>query len=170
MPVDDEGLAQALMARVRMDRAHREAMIARGEFNAAVVDLHRAGASMREIADALDISHQRVHQIIDRQPSFWQRMTRQKPRQPVVTNCSFCGRSQFEVQKLVAGPGVYICDVCIRGSRPNLDPDVDVRCSFCGKRRRDVRSMTARDDVRICDSCVSLCLEVLAEDERAKSR
>ncbi len=27
--------------------------------------------------------------------------------------CSFCGKSQFEVKKLVAGPSVYICDECI---------------------------------------------------------
>jgi ATP-dependent Clp protease ATP-binding subunit ClpX len=27
--------------------------------------------------------------------------------------CSFCGRSQSEVKKLIAGPGVYICDECI---------------------------------------------------------
>jgi len=27
--------------------------------------------------------------------------------------CSFCGRTQDEVKKLVAGPGVYICDECI---------------------------------------------------------
>lgn len=27
--------------------------------------------------------------------------------------CSFCGKSQEQVQKLVAGPGVYICDECI---------------------------------------------------------
>ena len=27
--------------------------------------------------------------------------------------CSFCGRSQHEVRKLVAGPGVFICDECI---------------------------------------------------------
>ncbi|RMH57872.1 MAG: ATP-dependent Clp protease ATP-binding subunit ClpX [Candidatus Hydrogenedentota bacterium] len=28
-------------------------------------------------------------------------------------NCSFCGKGQEEVKKLVAGPGVYICDECI---------------------------------------------------------
>lgn len=28
-------------------------------------------------------------------------------------NCSFCGKSQKEVKKLIAGPGVYICDECI---------------------------------------------------------
>jgi hypothetical protein len=27
--------------------------------------------------------------------------------------CSFCGKSQRDVQKLVAGPGVYICDECV---------------------------------------------------------
>jgi hypothetical protein len=29
-------------------------------------------------------------------------------------SCSFCGRSQKEVQKLIAGPCVYICDECVR--------------------------------------------------------
>jgi len=28
-------------------------------------------------------------------------------------NCSFCGKPHTEVAKLVAGPGVYICDACI---------------------------------------------------------
>lgn len=28
-------------------------------------------------------------------------------------NCSFCGKSQKEVKKLIAGPSVYICDECI---------------------------------------------------------
>ena len=27
--------------------------------------------------------------------------------------CSFCGKAQDQVRKLVAGPGVYICDECI---------------------------------------------------------
>ena len=27
--------------------------------------------------------------------------------------CSFCGKSQEEVRKLIAGPDVYICDECI---------------------------------------------------------
>ncbi|QUQ63421.1 ClpX C4-type zinc finger protein [Kutzneria sp. CA-103260] len=28
-------------------------------------------------------------------------------------NCSFCTKSQDDVEKLVAGPGVYICDRCV---------------------------------------------------------
>ena len=27
--------------------------------------------------------------------------------------CSFCGKRDFEVEKLVAGPRVYICDTCV---------------------------------------------------------
>ncbi len=27
--------------------------------------------------------------------------------------CSFCGKSQREVRKLIAGPSVYICDECV---------------------------------------------------------
>ena len=30
-----------------------------------------------------------------------------------ITMCSFCGKSHSEVKKLVAGPGVFICDICI---------------------------------------------------------
>ena len=27
--------------------------------------------------------------------------------------CSFCGKSQYEVSKLIAGPTVFICDECV---------------------------------------------------------
>jgi ATP-dependent Clp protease ATP-binding subunit ClpX len=27
--------------------------------------------------------------------------------------CSFCGKSQAEVERLIAGPGVYICNECV---------------------------------------------------------
>ncbi len=37
-------------------------------------------------------------------------MTQEKGRS---LNCNFCGKSQKEVKKLIAGPGVYICDECI---------------------------------------------------------
>ncbi len=28
-------------------------------------------------------------------------------------HCSFCGKPQDKVRKLIAGPGVYICDGCV---------------------------------------------------------
>src|SRR5262249_8116197 len=32
---------------------------------------------------------------------------------PKTLFCSFCGKSQHDVKKLIAGPGVYICDECV---------------------------------------------------------
>jgi hypothetical protein len=34
------------------------------------------------------------------------------PTPPKTLYCSFCGKSQHEVRKLIAGPSVYICDEC----------------------------------------------------------
>jgi predicted DNA-binding transcriptional regulator AlpA len=34
-------------------------------------------------------------------------------RREEVRKCSFCGKAQGDVEKLIAGPGVYICDVCV---------------------------------------------------------
>ena len=28
--------------------------------------------------------------------------------------CSFCGKSQNSVERIIAGPGVYICNECIK--------------------------------------------------------
>ena len=40
-------------------------------------------------------------------------MTPRTPEGPESLKCSFCGKSQRHVKKLIAGPGVYICDECI---------------------------------------------------------
>lgn len=39
--------------------------------------------------------------------------------------CSFCGKSHDEVKRLVAGPGVYICDECIETCFEILDGEYD---------------------------------------------
>ena len=38
--------------------------------------------------------------------------------------CSFCGKSQKQVKKLIAGPGVYICDECIDLCNEILDEEL----------------------------------------------
>ncbi|MGM0417942.1 MAG: ATP-dependent Clp protease ATP-binding subunit ClpX [Thermodesulfobacteriota bacterium] len=38
--------------------------------------------------------------------------------------CSFCGKSQKEVKKLIAGPAVYICDECIQLCSEIIEEDV----------------------------------------------
>jgi len=41
-----------------------------------------------------------------------------------MTMCSFCGKSHAEVRKLIAGPGVYICDSCINVCKGILDKEL----------------------------------------------
>ena len=38
--------------------------------------------------------------------------------------CSFCGKSQKQVKKLIAGPGVYICDECIELCNEIVDEEL----------------------------------------------
>jgi len=42
-----------------------------------------------------------------------------------LTMCSFCGKSHAEVRKLIAGPGVYICDSCINVCKGILDKELN---------------------------------------------
>ena len=37
--------------------------------------------------------------------------------------CSFCGRSQKEVRRIIAGPGAYICNECIEICKDLLDEE-----------------------------------------------
>ncbi len=46
------------------------------------------------------------------------------------------------------------------------DSDSKVRCSFCGKEARDVQKLIAGPKVHICDECVSLCREIIEEDQQ----
>ena len=39
--------------------------------------------------------------------------------------CSFCGKSQKQVKKLIAGPGVYICDECIDLCNEIIEEELD---------------------------------------------
>ena len=57
--------------------------------------------------------------------------------------CSFCGKSQRQVKKLIAGPGVYICDECIDLCNEIIDEELTAPPSFelesLPKPRRDLR-------------------------------
>ena len=162
-----------------------------GEDRARPVDDRRIGrhASMRELADALGMSHQRVHQIIDL--STGKGALKQSRAQ---APCSFCGREGADMPQVVAGPGVFICDRCIDLASAGLvdgpaasdersklvrlgDDDARARCGFCGRRQAQAGGMleaptrpqagklrTRRPGVRICAACVRLCQEILAEE------
>lgn len=50
-----------------------------------------------------------------------------------LSECSFCGKGQEEVRKLIMGPGVYICDECVKRCEDILGRDT----SFAKKKQRD---------------------------------
>ena len=64
-PLDPALLESAKTSRERLIDAQHTADEARADYQHAIRKLHAGGGSMREIADALDLSHQRVHQIVD---------------------------------------------------------------------------------------------------------
>ena len=47
--------------------------------------------------------------------------------------CSFCGKSQEDVRKLVAGPGVYICDECVELCNDILTEELDDSMGLKGR-------------------------------------
>lgn len=57
-------------------------------------------------------------------------MARQGDDRPGNLVCSFCGKSQDEVRKLIAGPTVYICDECIDLCNDIIAEECDQEESF----------------------------------------
>jgi Clp amino terminal domain, pathogenicity island component len=64
-PLDPSLLDSAKGARERLVDAQHAADEARVDYQYAIRKLHAGGGSMREIAEELGLSHQRVHQIVD---------------------------------------------------------------------------------------------------------
>ncbi|HSK15625.1 MAG TPA: Clp protease N-terminal domain-containing protein [Gaiellaceae bacterium] len=64
-PLDPAALREARGSRDRMLEAQHQLERARADYNHAIRRLHAEGGSLREIAEDLGLSHQRVHQIVD---------------------------------------------------------------------------------------------------------
>jgi ATP-dependent protease Clp ATPase subunit len=81
-------------------------------------------------------------------------------------HCSFCGQTQQQVDKLIAGAGIYICDGCVAlvGTWPGIE-DPQRRCGFCGQPRATVGRLVAHGHSTICDACLDLCGEIIAEEQ-----
>jgi len=153
--------------------ADRHALLARAEYHTAIRRLHLAGGSLREIAEALALSHQRIQQIVDGSGGTWWRRawrTRGTTRDAV---CTWCGRPPSEVGKLVAGPKIYICDDCAKDASRQLAKMADARpglrgartrCSFCSRVGTGSRRVVAGKTANVCDECLKLCLDFMALD------
>jgi ClpX C4-type zinc finger len=181
MPLDPDLLEQARSAQTRMIDVERDAEVAGAEFHRAVRRLQVAGGSPQEIAQALGLSHHRVHQIVEAtEGSRSRRESRADTAQ--LLSCSFCGKGQKQVKKLIAGPGVFICNECIdrvhtvlaetgkRVSTPIAtiqqisEEHREELCKFCGKRRLQVAAMAAAGETRICNECLGLCDEIVSDE------
>ncbi|MEC9035845.1 MAG: ATP-dependent Clp protease ATP-binding subunit ClpX [Verrucomicrobiota bacterium] len=68
-----------------------------------------------------------------------------------LTMCSFCGKSHSEVRKLIAGPGVYICDSCIVVCKNILDKEIneDKETQIADVSAND-KSLKVPDPITIC--------------------
>ena len=66
--------------------------------------------------------------------------------------CSFCGKDETQVSKLVAGPKVYICDACVSTARQIMDHSGDAtpkaRPSAWRRLLAHVRQLLSRPDVQ----------------------
>jgi hypothetical protein len=195
MGLDQELVREAERAKEQLAVAQHVAYRAKVDYHQAIHRLHAAGGSLREIAEALGMSHQRVHQIIDEAAEPTRRRWRREPQRlsGPVGPCSFCGRPRDACAKLIVGPGVFLCDRCVvqvtrlaagpgvedqaEGSMRLEPPGSQARCSFCNLEARKARYLVASglsvpagtfgERPRICDKCRDLCLEILAETSPA---
>ena len=177
MTLDEQLLQKARAEGERFAEAERQALLARTDYHTVVRRLHLSGGSLREIAQALGLSHQRVQQIVKGAGgSWWQRVWRSRniTRDAV---CTFCERASSEVAKLIAGPNVYICDACVTlaekavAGATNRGPLViakgaAARCSFCRRFRKGTeRPIVAGASSNVCGECLRICRQIL--DDRA---
>jgi hypothetical protein len=65
MTLDEKVLAEAREVRQRLVDLESQTAHARVDYHHAIKKLHAEGGSLREIAEALELSHQRVHQIVE---------------------------------------------------------------------------------------------------------
>jgi hypothetical protein len=80
MTLDEPTLTEARELRSRLLELQHDADRAKLDYHHAIRRLHAAGGSMREIAEALDLSHQRVHQIVEGDEPVGHRMGWTPPR------------------------------------------------------------------------------------------
>ena len=189
MGLDQDLVREAARAKEHLAVAEHAAYRAKVHYHQAIRRLHAAGGSLREIAEACRLSHQRVHQIINQAAEATRRRRATQVLSGPVGPCSFCGRPRDVCAKLIAGPEVFICDRCVMqatrlaaGSAVEgqaegslrLEPSgSQAQCSFCGLEGRQVRHLVASglavaagkfgELPRICDKCRDLSLEILAE-------
>jgi hypothetical protein len=178
MAISAQLLEKARVAGSRLDQAERHAESARAEYYAMIRRMHLAGSPLREIAQELEISHQRVQQIVQSAGgSWWHRVWRSRNATRNMI-CTFCDRPADDVSKLIAGPGVFICDQCTTHAMQCFEPAVSpaagdhmkraeagakLHCSFCSKRPTASRPLVRSAKANVCSECAHICGQILLD-------
>ena len=63
----------------------------------------------------------------------------------VIASCSFCGKPDSKVQRLVAGPGVYICNECVELSAAIIADAAHTSAEEVSRRRAQYYDRSAED-------------------------
>ena len=67
-------------------------------------------------------------------------------------HCSFCGKSEHQVNRLIEGPGVYICDECIEFCSSLLDPEPVSKAVNRGRKKKEEEFVYANPSIRLLGS------------------
>jgi hypothetical protein len=135
----------------------------RRDYERVVVELHRSGLPVSELAEQLGCRERDIRWITE---------TRE---------CSFCSRAQG-MARLCGGANYDICEFCLTLDRTTAPPASEGdglgdqpaagrRCSFCDKVRPDSETMESQVDrnVIICDDCIDFARDWLANESSAGS-
>ena len=185
MTLDPDLVRAGRRLRDRLAELGAEVDLVLADLRGLVGRLHAAGGSPEEIAAAVGLGERQVREMLGAGGADAQAEVEadgQRRQQPGwgMPACSFCGAEQRDAARLIAGPGVAICDRCVgatmellvdgRTDRDDLrllsgDPRDRTRCSFCGKRARRVGRLVAGGaGVYICGECLDLCTEILRDE------
>lgn len=84
-------------------------------------------------------------------------------------HCLFCGKSQDEVIKLIAGPSIFICNECvglcnaILDEPENSDGKALTICRFCGNNGELEQMLDIAKKGFICQDCMPVVYEEIRQ-------
>ena len=104
-----------------------------------------------------------------------------------VLQCSFCGKDQFQLRKLVAGPNAHICSDCVEVCADIISDDrsaqardaprgsvvglVDTaRCSLCKTPAAATDLITVPTRGAVCETCLTVVAAALRERDRGRPK
>ncbi len=102
--------------------------------------------------------------------------------------CSFCGRTNKNIERLIQGSEVSICNKCVTeatsilcegnfDSLKTVSTLQSVVCNLCGsdgseylpKRKLGLKKLLSNGSLVICSECVVTCLTIIIEGNEAES-